>query len=156
MAQNLISMAWTAEELAQFDAALDSAEAVSLRLISLETGETRGMYKMGSKSESFCRGTLGVLEQNRRIVPDSLELEEALADLAALDALRPRLRRLKQLTKRAEDTELLLGADIFSAALEGYALLKVSGKNHGLEDLRKQLSARFGRTSRKTAEPVPE
>ena len=56
--------------------------------------------------------------------------------------------------KRGEDTEILLGSDIFSAALEGYALLKVSGKNHGLEDLRKGLSARFGR-ARRSAEPVP-
>ncbi|WP_457095924.1 hypothetical protein [Lysobacter sp. P5_B9] len=154
MAQNLISLSWTAEQLQQFDAALATAEDVCARLISLEPDQVRGLFKMGDKSEAFCRETLGVLGQNRKIVPESLELDEVLVDLAALDALRPRLRRLQQLAKRAEDTEILLGSDIFSAALEGYALLKVSGKNHGLEDLRKGLSARFGRT-RKAAEPVP-
>ena len=154
MAQNLISLSWTAEQLQQLDAALATIEDVCARLISLEPDEVRGLFKMGGKSEPFCRETLGVLGQNRKIGPESLELDDVLADLAALDALRPRLRRLQQLAKRGEDTEILLGSDIFSAALEGYALLKVSGKNHGLEDLRKGLSARFGR-ARRSAEPVP-
>jgi len=152
MAQNLISLSWTAEQLAQLDAALATVEQIYANLISMEPDQVRGLFKMGDKSETFCRDTLGVLEQNRKIVPESLGLAEAQADLAALDALRPRLRRLQQLAKRAEDTEMVLGSDVFSAALEGYALLKVSGKNHGLEDLRKSLGERFGR-ARKTGEP---
>lgn len=35
-----------------------------------------------------------------------------------------------------------------SCALEGYALLKVSGKNQGLEGLRRELSGRFAKRSR--------
>ena len=38
-----------------------------------------------------------------------------------------------------------------SFALEGYALLKVSGRNQGLEGLRKALSTRFARPSKKAA-----
>jgi hypothetical protein len=72
-------------------------------------------------------------------VPDALELPEAQADLAALNGLRPVLRRLQQLTARAESTEMALGADTFSAALEGYDLLKVSGKRHGRESERRAL-----------------
>lgn len=38
-------------------------------------------------------------------------------------------------------------------ALEGYALLKVAGRNQGLEGLRKELSARFAKTSAKPDTP---
>ena len=155
MAQNLISISWADDQLALLDAALATIEGVYANLISLEKDEIRSLFKMGDKSETFCRGTLEVLGQNLKVVPESLALGEAQADLRALDALRPRLRRLQQLAKRGEDTELLLGSDIFSAALEGYALLKVTGKNHGLEDLRKGLGSRFRGRRAATAEPVP-
>jgi hypothetical protein len=45
---------------------------------------------------------------------------------------------------------MALGSDIMSTALEGYSLLKVSGKNQGLDGLRKELSARFVKSARAT------
>jgi hypothetical protein len=57
--------------------------------------------------------------------------------------LRPRLQRLLRLTERASDTEIALGSDVMNAALQGYALLRVAGKNQGLEGLRKELGSRF-------------
>jgi hypothetical protein len=41
-----------------------------------------------------------------------------------------------------------------SFALEGYALLKVAGRNQGLEGLRKALSARFAKSSAKPETPA--
>jgi hypothetical protein len=55
---------------------------------------------------------------------------------------------LQQLTERASDTEVALGSDVMNCALQGYALLKVSGKNQGLEGLRKELGARFAKAAR--------
>lgn len=52
-----------------------------------------------------------------------------------LDALRERSARLRQLLGLCDDTELALGSDVMSTALEGYALLKVLGKGSGLEEL---------------------
>jgi hypothetical protein len=82
-------------------------------------------------------------------VPASIGLADAQADLVALDRLRPRLARLHKPVERADDSETALGSDVMSLALEGYALLKVAGKNQGLEALRKELSGRF---SKKRAE----
>ena len=127
-------------------------------LVSLSPPEVRGLAKMGEKSEVFCRSVLQVLEQNPQVVTPALGLDEANADLATLDALRPRLRRLKLLTTRGEDTLLALGADVMSASLEGYALLKVSGRASGLEDQRRELgSTRFARGPRREeVEPAAE
>lgn len=67
---------------------------------------------MGDKSEAFCRQSLLLLVTNPQVVPPSLDATEALADPQALDALRPRLDKLRQLTERADDTELALGSDV--------------------------------------------
>ena len=49
--------------------------------------------------------------------------------------------------ERADDTGMALGSDIIGVALEGYGLLKVSGKGEGLKSARRELSARFAQPS---------
>lgn len=155
MAQNLMSLALSAEDLDAVDAALSALEARLTGLVALQPDDRRGLTKMGDKSEAFCRQTLTVLAQNPQVIPPSFDLVEARADLAAVDVLRPRLARLRRLTERAEDSEMALGSDVMIASLEGYALLKVSGRNQGLEGLRQSLSARFGKTARRAEPPAP-
>jgi hypothetical protein len=143
MSQNLISLTLTDNQLAIVDQCLTDIETQLMELIAMNTAQRRGLMRMGDKSETFCRQTVNVLAQNPQIVPPSIKLAEALADLAALDRLRPRLQRLMRLTERASDTEIALGSDVMNAALQGYALLRVAGKNQGLEGLRKELGSRF-------------
>ncbi|MBN8481311.1 MAG: hypothetical protein J0L88_06955 [Xanthomonadales bacterium] len=107
---------------------------------------------MGVKSEAFCRQALSLLGQNPQIVPASVPLAEAEADLVALDPLCPRLLRLRRLSERAVDTKLALGSDVMATSLQAYALMKVAGKNQGLEALRKGLGSRFAKSPR-TPEP---
>jgi hypothetical protein len=145
MGKNLISLEFTAQDLEAIDAALAVLEEKFVGLISLRPEQIRGLAKMGDKSEAFCRQTLAVLNQNRQVVPPSFDLQEALADLTAHDALRDRALRLSRLQRRMDDTVTALGSDIYSASLEGYTLLKVSGRSQGLEDVRKYLSTRFAR-----------
>ena len=84
-------------------------------------------------------------------MPPSLHVADAQADLLALDRLRPVLDRLQKIAERGSDTEIALGSDLMDVALEGYGLLKVSGKNQGLDGLRKELSSRWSK-SRRTPE----
>jgi hypothetical protein len=155
MTQNLMSLALSADDLEAIDAALSALEARLTGLVALQPDDRRGLTKMGDKSEAFCRQTLTVLAQNPQVIPPSFDLVEARADLAAVDVLRPRLARLRRLTERAEDSEMALGSDVMIASLEGYALLKVSGRNQGLEGLRQSLSARFGKVARRAEPPAP-
>jgi hypothetical protein len=153
MSQNLISLTLTDAQLQAADAALTSLESAFVGLIALQGDERLGLNRMGTKSEQFCRQTLNILGQNPQIVPSSIKVADAQADLTALDRLRPRLQRLQKLVERAQDSQDALGSDIMSLSLEGYALLKVAGKNQGLEALRKDLGSRFSRT--RTPEPAP-
>lgn len=153
MSQNLLSLQFTQAQLAEIDAGLSALENALTGLTALNPDQRRGLVRMGPKSETFCRQTLNVLAQNTQVIPAVLDLEEAQADLATLDALRPRLARLHRLAERAQDTEEALGSDVMSFALEGYALLRVAGRNQGLESLRRDLSGRFAKRGAK-AEPA--
>ena len=153
MTQNLVSLHLTAAEIAAIEAALTTLENAFKLFIELSADDKRGLARMGDKSEAFCRQTLTVLAQNPQVIPPSIDLAEAQADLTALERLRPRLARLQRLNERAEDTDDALGSDVMAFALEGYALLKVAGRNQGLEGLRKELSARFAKSSAKPDTP---
>lgn len=155
MSQNLITLFFTAEQLAAIDDALSTLERQLAGLIAMNPSQRRGLKRMGDKSEAFCRLALDGAGQNPQIVPQSVPLAEAQADLIAFDQLRPRLHRLQRLTERAQDTEIALGSDIMACALQSYALLKVAGKNQGLEGLRKELGNRFSKSARASeAEPA--
>ena len=149
MSQNLISLQLSDDDVRTLNTLLGDIESRLSSLLSLDNATRRQITKMGDKSEAFVRQTLTVLAQNPEIVPPSLGLAEAQADLRAIDQLRPLLSRLQRLTERVADSEMALGSDLMNVALEGYGQLKLSGKNKGLEGLSEALSARFSRTSRK-------
>lgn len=122
-----LSLTFAAEDLAAVDAALDALESRLVMLISLRPDSHPGLARMGEKSEAFCRRTLmAMAAQPQAMVPD-LDLAAAQADLAAADALHPRLVRLRRLAERAEDTELALGSDVMVAALQSHAWLEAAG-----------------------------
>jgi hypothetical protein len=148
MSQNIVSLVLADEQINAAMDALTALEGALAGLISLDAEERRRLTKMGQKSEVFCRQAISVLAQNPQIVPPSLQLADAQADLLALDRLRPVLDRLQKLAERGSDTEIALGSDVMDVALEGYGLLKVSGKNQGLDGLRRELSSRWSKARR--------
>ena len=155
VSQNLVSLVVTPDQQAAALAALSQVEAALPGLISLQPGEAQGLMFMGPKTETFGRGTIRVLGQNPQIVPPSLDLAGAQADLDALDRLRPVLEAVARLHSRLEDTVAALGSDVMDVALDGYGQLKLSGAAHGLEDLRRELGSRWSRSRRQPAAPVP-
>ena len=143
MSQNLISLNFSAEDIAAIDSALSTLEEKFSNLIELSVEQRRTLAKMGEKTEGVCRQTLLVLAQNSQMIPPGFDLREAENDLANLDLLRRRFSRLRQLAAKADDTEMALGSDILCAALEGYAIAKAFGKGAGLDALKETMAARF-------------
>ncbi|RZI72495.1 MAG: hypothetical protein EOP13_14920 [Pseudomonas sp.] len=154
MSQNLISLEISDAQVAAALDALTALEGALTGLISLDKDERRSLVKMGPKSEFFGRQALSVLAQNPQIVPPSLGLADAQADLLALDRLRPVLDRLERLAERGADTETALGSDVMAVAREGYGLLQVSGHHQGLDAARHELSSRWAKTRRIPAPPT--
>jgi hypothetical protein len=154
--QNLISLSLGADQLAAIDGALSTLEREFADFIAMPADERRHLTKMGAKSEAFCRQAMDVMGANPKVLPGNFDLSGLQQDLATLDLLRPRLVRLSRLLELANDTETALGSDLMNGALEGYALLKVSGKGEGVEGLRRTLSARFNRAPRGSATTAGE
>lgn len=157
MSQNLIDLSLDAERLGRLDAALAAVEAELAGMAALGPDQTRELTKMGAKSEAFVRQSTVAFAENPGVLPRNFDLEGFQRDLASLDALRPRLQRIKRLQERMSGAEMALGSDLMNAALEGYAVLKVSGRGEGMEALKRLLSQRFSRAGRNAAsQPEPE
>ena len=154
MSQNIVSLVISDAQIKAATDALTALEGALGGLISLDAEDRRRLTKMGQKSEAFCRQSISVLAQNPQIVPPSLHVADAQADLLALDRLRPVLDRLQKIAERGSDTEIALGSDAMDVAREGYGLLKLSGKNQGLDGLRKELSSRWSRARRPAEVPA--
>ena len=153
MSQNVISLALSADQLAEVNKALDALEKHLADLISLSVDDRSELRKMGPKSEMFARKAYDVMAQSPEILPGTFELADFTADLEALDQLRPVFTRIAALAGRANDTEMALGSDIFNAALEGYRYAKLAGKGAALDELKAQASVRFsGQRKRKGGE----
>jgi hypothetical protein len=154
MTQNLVDLDFTADALAAIDAALAALEAGFAGLLALTPDQRQMLTKMGDKSEAFCRKADAVFGENLAILPANFDLPAYRRDLATMDALRPRLARLSKLSQRGDDTQMAVGSDLMTNALEGYAVLKVTGKGQGVDDLRKMLATRFARGPRPPSTPV--
>jgi len=152
--QNLVTLNLTDKQLKAVDAALTELETQLADMIALPVATKRSLRKMGAKSEAFCRQALDVLEQNPQIVPPGVPVADAIADLNARTQLRPRMLRLAKISTRASDTDIALGSDVMSVALQCYGLLKVTGFAE-LNGLRQELGVRFAKSPR-ALQPAPE
>lgn len=153
MSQNLISLSLSAEQLDQVRAALGMLEKNLAGMVSLSVDERVEITKMGPKSEMFARKAYDVLALSPEILPGNFDLQEFGADIRALDQLRPLFAQLVRLVRRAEDTEMALGSDIYRAALDGYRFAKAAGKGAALDELSAHASTRFsGQGRRKGSE----
>ena len=155
MTQNRIAMTFQPDRLERIDGSLTALEADLDLLIALTVEERSDLVKMGNKSRAFCTSALSVAEQHAGLMPRDFDYDTFRQDHAALEALRPRAARLAHLMQRVSDTELALGSDLMAASLEVYGVIKVAGKDKGVDEARRELSARFARR-RATPEPTGE
>ena len=84
MTQNVISLALSADQLAEVNKALDALEKHLADLISLSVDDRSELRKMGPKSEMFARKAYDVLAQSPEILPGTFELADFTVDLEAL------------------------------------------------------------------------
>jgi len=157
MTTKLISLSLTSDQATAIDQAIGVLENQLQGLVSLSLDTRRGVAKMGSKSEAFCRKTINAMELYPQIIPPTISVGEARADLDTLDQMRPFFERLRRLAQRSADSELALGSDIMIASLDGYRVLKALGRSRGIEALNRELGdRRFGKSSRPAAGAVAD
>jgi hypothetical protein len=124
--KDLVSMIITAEQKATILAALAQIEACLQKMISLEPDDRKSLIRMRAKNGDFARATMRLAGQNPTLIPPSIDLEGALADLAALDQLIEIRERMTRLYERMTDTVDALGHDVMVTAHDSYNVLKIS------------------------------
>jgi len=148
-------MSLTSENLGAIDNSLSAIEQQLSSLIGLTPDLRRQLTKTGDKSEAFCRQAVDVLGENPGILPRDFDFPGLRRDLQILDVLRPRIIRVRKLQQLLDDSEMALGSDVMSGALEGYSFLKVAGKGKGLDELKKMLAVRFSKRSGSSSPESP-
>ena len=152
MSDNRITLTVTREQGQAAMAGIAQAVSALPGLVPVHPSESRDLHHFVNRNELFGRGVLRTLETHRQIVPPSLDVAGARADLDALDALRPLLEEVRRLHALLEGTVALLGHDVMDFAYEGYRHLKLSGADQGLENLRRDIGDQFSRGRRRAQE----
>ncbi|GAB3383867.1 hypothetical protein [Lysobacter fragariae] len=156
MSANRISFTISPEQRQAAAAGIAQLASALPGLVAIEPSEIRELHHFVGKNETFGRGMYRVLEAHPLIVPPSLDVAAARADIEAIDALRPLLDAVQRLHTQLEHTLALLGHDAMDFAYEGYQQLKLSGAAHGLEEVRRELGQQFANRGRRRQEaPQP-
>ena len=99
---------------------------------------------------------LDLAGQDDSFLPRSFALEETQQDRALREKLRPIVVELTRLQEAMQDTELLLGSDLYAASLEIYAAAKQHGRSEANDTLLADFGRRFARQGKKKAsDPNP-
>ncbi len=150
MLQNLVDLSFAAEAVQDIEHALDTLDLRLAELVGLTPRQRRHLTKMGSNSEAFCRQALQLAQQHASLMPRDFDEAACLRDLRALEHVRQWRARFTRLYERLADTETALGSDVMVAALQVYAIFKITGDREGLDSGITDLAARFARPSRRT------
>lgn len=149
MAKKLVRVHFDAAQWAAVDAAIDAIEQVWDPMLVALDADMRTAPKMGNRTEAFCRGAHHAMHQNPGKLPRELDVDEMGRCLASHDELALRRTRIARLFAKLDDTDTALGIDVMSAALHGYASLKLHRQADGLDGLRRDLGRHFRRPKRR-------
>lgn len=152
---NRIDLVLTAEQLAGIDTALDALDIATAMIQGVTVQDRSRLAKLGPKSEAFAALALDMGAQNEGLLPRDLDLVELQRDRVVRQQLKPRYERLRQITRKLDDTILLLGVDYYNGALAIYRALKSNGQLEGLHPVLLEMGQRFARKPR-TPAPAPE
>lgn len=129
--ENLISTSFTDEELSDIDNALQTIETVLKgKTVSLTPQQRRQYGRVAYEMEVWVNKVDTYMKQRPELVPVYIDKAEHEKDLAAHNLLSPRVERLNVLARLLDDTDLLLGSDIYNNSLSFYRAIREAAKSN--------------------------
>ncbi|MHA3771860.1 hypothetical protein ACXR0O_10025 [Verrucomicrobiota bacterium sgz303538] len=147
-----IDVVLAAEDITSATGGLTTAEQVVNLLPSLSDGDRKHFAKIGFKSEALALQIIEVGRLNPSLIPSGIDFAKIDRDINARAQVNPMLIQSQRLTGRLLDAKLLLGVDIYAAALAIYHSLKRNAHTASLRATVDELSRGF---ARKKHEIVP-
>lgn len=145
---NLISVSFTDEELAQIKKAMAGiATVLNGKTVNLTPQERQQYGRIADKNKVFVDKCKAYMEQVADLVPANLDKAEFDADYKARTQIEPIYRELSRLAEKLQDTKTLLDHDNYTAAISYYRYIKYlastsePGTTTMYEDMRKHFQA---------------
>ena len=132
-----------------------SAEAALTALPSLSPGDRKHLPKIGLKNEARALQINEVGRANPDLIPRGIDFAKIDRDLAARGQVNTMLIHSQRLTGRLVDSKVLLGVDIYAAALSIYHSLKRNANTTSLQATVEELTRGFARARQSETEPEP-
>jgi hypothetical protein len=126
---NLISVSLTEDELARIDRALTEMETIIKgKAVNLTPKQRQSYGRVAYEMEVWVDRTFSYMQQDPQLVPPYIDMEEHTKDISAHRALNPRIERLNGILQSLEDTNRLLGSDLYNNSLAYYRNLREAAK----------------------------
>jgi hypothetical protein len=148
-----IDFTLTAEDAVLVNGALTTLEEKLPFLVALTKTDIRRMANLGQKNETFVMAAIAAGAQNPQLIPPGIGMAAIERDRVGREQLAVISQRIQRLNEKLAHTRLLLGADLYGAALAIYKALRQFGRDAGLGDLLAELGRRF--KSNKAVETTP-
>ncbi|MEI7961809.1 MAG: hypothetical protein WCI04_05750 [archaeon] len=123
--ENSISILFTSAEWTIVDDAIDAINGVIIgKMISLTPDERQENAKVGIRTEDWIGRVKDYMGQNPELVLQHIDLDEYIKDFVARKDITPRQRKLAIILSLFDDTNLLLGADLWHNSITYYKGVK--------------------------------
>jgi hypothetical protein len=160
---NLISVVFTDEEVARMDSALSELENVLKgKAVNLTPKQRQTYGRVAYEMEVWIDKVNDHIQQDPQLVPSYIDLEEHKSDIATHRVLNPRIARLTGILQSLEDTNRLLGSDLYNNSLAYYRSLREAAKVNAVgassrySDLKQQFPGGPGRNAKNNNAPDSE
>jgi len=126
-------------------------------LFNLSAQERLEFAKMGDKTIGFVEKAIDYAQQNPRLVPTFLDIEEAEKDFTLARDLYSIYQQLNTLCRSVEDALMVAGGEAYDASLIFYNSLKTAQRSNepGIAAIYEDLQTRFPKRSKKIAPTNP-
>ncbi len=155
MDQNDIDKEFTAQELADFDKALDSLEALTNILPVLSAEDKAAHVRPPDGAGDWMQGMATRAQQNINKMPRDYDPTQVTRDLNLDTALEARELRLSRVVNKLGDARFLARSDAFAALLGVRRHLKDAGVAGVDNNLSEGLARFFTRNGGSKPAPVP-
>ena len=145
-----IDLVLAADDITRATGGLTTAEQVVNLLPSLADGDRKHFAKIGLKNEALALQIIEVGRLNPSLIPAGIDFGKIDRDINARAQITPMLIQSQRLTGRLLDAKLLLGVDIYAAALAIYHSLKRNAHTASLRATVDELSRGFARKKQET------
>lgn len=153
---NLVSVSFTPQELADMDTALTSLETILHgKVINLTPEERRRYAAVSTEMMPWIQKCRRYMSQIPSIVPGYINLTELDADLRARSDIISRLSRSRSILESLDDTWLLLGSDVLTNCLAFYRSVREAAKSNvpGSTGIYQDLAQQFPGNPRSVPRP---